>query len=736
MLHTILALICILLLAAYGWRLRRDPGRIRTAALLPAAGATICLLCLEALFAALPNHSRFLMRPLLFCQYLLGPSWLAYSLAYGREFFWKGLNGLGRLMLLLALLPLPFLLFLPVETFFYQTDFALEPLIFLEPAAFFFYLHLVLVLLLALGNLESTLRDSHHGDLWRIKLALMGLGALIASLAIFYSQGILFKALNMRYLPLRDLGMILGLMLLHFAEWRRDSGKVALSRRVAFRSLAVTVAGLYLLGLAVMREGTRVFGEDFSIRLFTAFVFLFFCFCLLLLLSQTLRRKAGIWLQQRLYNEKYDYRGQWLQFSERLSEAGDKESLVRASLLCFCETFGCVGAFFLPLEKEASSRLGRGIFYEMDRPGTEETLAAGLAPRLDLPGVPISFSALKRQLPPDAAAQLQAGGASFILPIRSADGPEGIMVLGQPIDRKEAYDSEDFELMEAMGRQVGLCARSFRLGDELVAAREMETLGRLGAFVLHDLKNQVYALSLLTENARRFITDPEFQKDLLETLGNTVANMNILSTQLTRLPCSEALRLEKVDLHQLARQARARLPQADIRVSGPHLTLVADAEQLIKVLVNLCLNAHEAGPDKPIHIEIAGEKSAPVLRVRDRCGGIAEEVLRRGLFKPFNSTKRHGMGIGLYHARTIVEAHGGKMQLENRPGDGSDFILRFTPDPAETPVKASPGERREERAASSSPKTGDGGLEVAGGMRPETAGSLRPKAADAAREAL
>ena len=205
--------------------------------------------------------------------------------------------------------------------------------------------------------------------------------------------------------------------------------------------------------------------------------------------------------------------------------------------------------------------------------------------------------------------------------------------------------------------------------------------------MLHDLKNQVYALSLLTENARRFIADPEFQKDLLETLGNTVANMNILSTQLTRLPRSGVLRLEQVDLHQLARQARARLPQADIRVSGPHLTLAADAEQLLKALVNLCLNAYEAGPDKPIHIEIAGEEGAPVLRVRDRCGGIAEEVLRSGLFKPFNSTKRHGMGIGLYHARTIVEAHGGKMHLENKPGEGSDFILRFPPEPAEAPAK-------------------------------------------------
>ncbi len=678
MLQLILAVTCILLLLLYGAAAWRASGRDRAWALLPAAAVTGCLVLLETLLVEFPELLPRAMKPLLLCQYLLGPSWLLFSLAYGRKFSWNALSRLNQFMLLLALFPLPFLPIPPVSTFFYQTDFALEPLFFLEPVTFFFYLHLVLVLLLTLGNLESTLRGTHHSDHWRIKLAVLGAGALIASLALFYSQGILFKALNMRYLPLRTLGMILGLVLLHFAEWQRGSGKIVLARRIAFRSVAVTFAGLYLLSLGLVREGARFFGEDFSRTLLIVLVALSVLACLLFALSQTARRKLGIWVQKNLYNEKYDYRGQWLQFSERLSQATDKESLIRASLLCFCETFGFVGGVFWPVEKDASSSLGRGVYYEVNEPEDALAAPADLAPLLAMPGMPVAVRALEGKLPPKALAHLQEIRTEIVLPVHTADGPEGILVLGAPIDGSEKHDIEDFELMEAMGRQIGLCVKSFRLGDELVTAREMEALGRLGTFVLHDLKNQVYALSLLTENARRFIGDPEFQQDMLETLGNTVANMKILITQLGQLPKSANLRLEQVDLKRLAARTRAQVPRANIRITGDHVAVQGDAEQLGKVLTNLCLNAYEAGGDKPIHIEIADE-DGPLLRVHDQSGGIAEEVMRHGLFKPFNSTKQRGMGIGLYHSRKIIEAHGGVIQVENRPGKGSTFIVRFAP---------------------------------------------------------
>ncbi len=672
----VLSSLCVILLGLYlvpVWRASRWRGM---AAQAPAMAATAWVTALETLMRLYPALAEEHARLLLLSQHFLCVSWLLFSLAYARKISWGLLGNLNKLLVLLSLLPLGFLPVLPVSSFLFFTDFSVEPLIFLESPAFYFYLHLALVLLLSLGNLESTLQSSRHSERWRIKLALLGAGAIIVSFVLFYSQGLLYRVLNMDYLALRTLGILIGLALLHFSEWRRESGKVIVSRRVAFRSLAVVVAGLYLLGLGIAREGAEILGAGSRQHLLLALLFLGGLAGLVLLLSQTGRRRAGIWLQRALYNEKYDYRSQWIEFSERLSRAADKESLIREVLLGFCETFGFVGAVFVPARHDGSGHAGGAVHYEMPETEPADTLAEDCSALLAYPGVPVEVSTELPRLPDGAAGRLEAMNASLFLPVPAADGPEGVIILGRPMDGKEEYDREDFELMEAMSRQIGLCVRSFRLGDELSAAREMEALGRLGAFVLHDLKNQVYALSLLTENARTFIGNPDFQRDMLETLGNTVANMKILIAQLTDPPGTSALRLEPVDLRELARRAAALVPGANVRISGSSLTVNADADQICKVLTNLCLNAVEAGGDQPIGIEIHGGE-APTLRVRDNGGGIPEEIMRRGLFKPFNSGKRRGMGIGLYHSQKIMEAHGGKIFVENRPGEGSTFIVRF-----------------------------------------------------------
>ncbi len=672
MLHTILAVFCLALLFSYLAALRRPRGGGAPLTLALAPACSGWLLILEGLLRHNPEFLPESMRILLVSQFLLGPSWLLFSLSYGRGFSWKQTSALNKLLLSLAVVPLAFLLVLPPQSFYYQTDFSLEPLLFLEQRAFFFYLHLVLILLLAVGNLESTLRGSQHSDRWRIKLALVGAGVCIITPALFYSQGLLYRFLDMRYLPLRSFGLLLGLGLMLFAEWRRGSGAVVISRRVAFRSVAVIVAGLYLLGLGITREGARFFGRAVDSQMLIACVLLLGLGALLLLLSHSVRRKFSIWLQRNLYGEKYDYRGQWIDFSERLARAGDKESLIRAVLLGFCDTFGFVGALFLSPDNANPTRPVQAVYYEILAMDEEDLKTENIAPLLARPPAPLPASAAPESLAP----YLQKAGACLLLPVHSADGPEGVLIMARPIDGKEEYDIEDYELMEAMGRQIGLCVRSFRLGDELVVAREMEALGRLGAFVLHDLKNQVYALSLLMDNARRFIARPEFQKDMLETLGNTVANMKILITQLNELPRESNLRLEPVDLHDLARRACGQVPGANMVLDGAHLTVTADAEQMGKVVTNLCLNAVEAGGDKPVRVEIAQEE-VPVLRITDQGGGIAEKILRKGLFTPFNSTKERGMGIGLYHSRKIVEAHGGSILVENHPGRGCTFVVRF-----------------------------------------------------------
>lgn len=675
--YWIVTLFALLLLACNAVAIAKlGDGRNRLY-LFPSFAVTGALLLVESVLLAHPEWLSAGLKALLICQVLLGPAWLLFSMGYARHIESKGLGRMNTMLLLVALLPLVFVLVFPASTFYYQTDFWLEQVLFLEPEAFFFYLFLVLFLLLPVGNLESILRHSMHSEQWRIKLALLGAGLLILSQFLFYNQGLLYKAINMRLLPLRNVGIAVGLLLMLYAELWRKSGKVRITRRIAFRSVAFAVAGLYLLGLGLAREAARLFGDGFQQRALVALLLLLFLGSMLLLLSHSFRRKCSIWIQRHFYGEKYDYRNQWMQFSERLSLATDHDSLIRAVLLSFCETFGRVGAFYIPAVHGGPAATGQAIFYEVPEEEVQTVPVEDFFALLALPAVPVTagekgWEAVSRSL----SSCLSGMGVSLFMPVRAADVPEGILFMGVPIDGKERYDAEDYELMEAMGRQVGVSVRSLRLSDELVTAREMEALGRLGTFILHDLKNQVYALSLLADNARRFIMDPAFQADMIETLTNTLANMKILIAQLTQLPTEENMRFEQVDIYSLATRCAARFPGAAIKVTGKHLMVRADTEQLEKVFTNLYLNSVEAGGDSPIHVEVM-EDETPFFRIRDQAGGIAEEVLQHGLFKPFNTTKQRGMGIGLYHTKKIVDAHGGTISVENEPGVGCTFTVHF-----------------------------------------------------------
>ncbi|MFH0809544.1 MAG: ATP-binding protein, partial [Pseudomonadota bacterium] len=104
----------------------------------------------------------------------------------------------------------------------------------------------------------------------------------------------------------------------------------------------------------------------------------------------------------------------------------------------------------------------------------------------------------------------------------------------------------------------------------------------------------------------------------------------------------------------------------------------ADREQLGKVLMNLLLNAAEAGAQN-IDLRVHADKGWAVVTVRDDGPGIERDFLERRLFQLFATTKAKGLGIGLYQSRVIVEAHGGRLEADSAPGAGATFRLRLPP---------------------------------------------------------
>ena len=102
--------------------------------------------------------------------------------------------------------------------------------------------------------------------------------------------------------------------------------------------------------------------------------------------------------------------------------------------------------------------------------------------------------------------------------------------------------------------------------------------------------------------------------------------------------------------------------------------VMVDPAQIQNVMVNLVLNARDAvGSAGRIRVETSRRDSWVVLAVADNGCGMSPEFVQRSLFRPFQTTKKKGIGIGMFQCKMIVEAHRGRIEVESEVGKGTVF---------------------------------------------------------------
>ncbi|GAB6059657.1 XrtA/PEP-CTERM system histidine kinase PrsK [Desulfonatronum parangueonense] len=678
MLQTILSISAIM--AAIGLPLYLLARRRLSPDLILLFIALTCTACLE-LFDLLalrnPEEMPFWRRPAMFAEALLPMSWLGFSLIFARK---VNLNNISAFQILALVFTMAFpttAILNSYETFYFSPDFAEERILFLTGPAFLFYVGILVILVLPLINLETTLIGSAREDRWKVKLALTGAGVILVGLLFYYSQGLLYRTINMQLVPVRSLALLLGTGLIGYSMIQRSSDvHINLSRQMALKSVVLLTVGLYLLGLGLLGEGMKYFGQDFPKVLLAIISLLSGVMLLVILMSASFKRKIQVFLVKHFYENKYDYREEWQKFTTHLSRAKTREELLTAVLGEYCDTFG-MGCAALYLRDYESNAFRRQFVLAMDR-GNE--FIAHDDPLLS----PMRNSTWVRNLSaeswethaPSLARDIREHGIILLAPFILADQLEGFIAMGNPLDKNESYGFEDYDLIKAMSRQVALALLNFRLADQLAQAREMEAVGKVSTFVAHDLKNLVYTLSLMLDNAKDYMADPEFQSDMLQSLGNTINRMKMLITRLKTLPGTISLRLQMVDIKKVAEETAAMVNTAPISITGHSLMVEADPEELHKVMLNLLLNALDATEKKgPVHVDIIRQGEEAGIRVQDKGCGISTEFLRDGLFTPFKTTKPGGLGIGLYQCKQIITAHGGRVEVQSTQGQGSTFTV-------------------------------------------------------------
>ncbi len=211
----------------------------------------------------------------------------------------------------------------------------------------------------------------------------------------------------------------------------------------------------------------------------------------------------------------------------------------------------------------------------------------------------------------------------------------------------------------------------------------------MSSFVLHDLKNAANILSLVQENARTHINNPDFQKDMFECIDDALKRMGKVQSRLNLLKGKIVPHWQSLDLGNflsltVGKRFARTLSGLQLKSVLPPTACVikTDPEMLFPVLENIILNALEAGGDNTaVVMEVTMDKEWVNISIKDDGPGIDEQLLPDKLFDPFKTSKPKGSGIGLWQAKQMVTFLEGELSAKNIKSSGACFTMRLPVNP-------------------------------------------------------
>lgn len=587
--------------------------------------------------------------------------------------------------------------------------------------------------------LEQVYRNASPGRRWAIKFLGLALLALFAFDLLMYSEALLFGRINGAWWVARGYANVLLVPLLAIAaarnpQWKLDIG---VSRQAVFHTAALSIAGGYLVLIAAGGYWLRWFGGEWGDIAAALLVFAALLGLAVFLMSGRIRARLRVFLAKHFFTYRFDYREEWMRLTGLLASDESGELATRAISGLGQPVDSASGALWL--ESDGAFRFEGGIRWQGDRAAipSDAPLVQLMRERDWIVHLDIATNAIgdwRGAAGDPGNARPEAG---LPLPPAIADHAEGWLVVPLTLEREllgfvlldkplapQPFDWETRDLLKAAARQIASHLGLQRTLEKLIRAQQFESFNRMSAFVVHDLKNLVAQLGLMTKNAQRHRDNPEFQADMLATVENVMERMQGLLLQLrvgakpvekpapvnlaevlqAAVAARRALRPEpRIVRWQAAVESGEQAGDRDDPAQGEavrdDLFVMAHRDRLERVIGHLIQNAAEACDPSTGRVELAlrEQDGRAVIEVRDNGRGMSEAFLREKLFQPFTSTKAHGMGIGAFESREYLRELGGALEVESTEGVGTIFRVRL---PLARAGAERPRETRKEEAGS------------------------------------
>jgi putative PEP-CTERM system histidine kinase len=544
--------------------------------------------------------------------------------------------------------------------------------------------------ILVLMNLESTIRAAVGTMLWRVKFMILGMGVLFIVRAYVNGQTLLFhNTLALSLEGIAVMGTLFGAALSVRSLLRPGhfETNVYPSKFVLRTSLVLVLAGVYFFIVGVFAKVVQFFGGDTAFTLKAFILLVALVLVTVLALSDRVRQKTRRFMSRHFQRPVYDYRSMWRRFAEETASAVQPAELCQATVKFLADVLQALSvSIWLVDDKHENFTVAASTFLSEARAkALNFTTANALAVMqalekrpdpVDIDASRENWAAALKQSHPD---QFRSGGNRICAPLMSGGQMVGMIILGDRV-KGVPFSWQDLDLLKCVADSAAAGLMNIQLSQKLLQAGQMEAFQTMSAFFVHDLKNTISTLNLMLKNLPANFDNPEFRQDALRGISKTITHVNHLIQRLGQLRGRLQIKPVASDLNELVLSVLSGVetsPQINlVKTIHPLPKMLLDQEQMQKVVTNLIFNAREAvSSTGEVRVETSQNHGWAVLSVSDNGCGMNPEFLNQSLFRPFQTTKKNGLGIGLFQSKMIVEAHRGRIQVESQPGKGTTFRI-------------------------------------------------------------
>ena len=530
---------------------------------------------------------------------------------------------------------------------------------------------------------EQLFRNLPEDARWNMKPLCLGLaGAFIFDLYLF-ADALLFNRIDADVWSVRGLvhALVFPLVLVSTMRNRSWTFGIALSRRLVFHSTALMVTGVYLLFMAAAGYYVRYFGGEWGRALQVALIFAALLALATMAFSGSIRAKLRVIVAKHFFSYRYDYRDEWLRFTQALSARGGQQELGQDVIKGLADLLESPSGG-LWLRDAPGRQFAHAARWNMPADTGVESADSEFIRFLSETGWVVNLEEFRSSPERYRGLRLplwlsELPNAWLIIPLVNGDELIGFVILATARARIDV-NWEVNDLLKTAARQAATFLGQMQATEALLEARKFDAFNRMSAFVIHDLKNIVAQLSLMIKNAERHRDNPEFQMDMLTTVEHSVERMKQLMLQLregtTPMDAPHGVDLATL-IWRIQRAKSSQQPSPEIRLEEK-VAARGHEDRLERVIGHLVQNAIDATKkDGRVWITLTKSGANALIEVGDTGHGMTQEFVRERLFKPFQTTKATGMGIGAYESFQYVQELGGRIEVESTPNVGTHVRL-------------------------------------------------------------